>query len=116
MVNRKKRNQPKSSQENELKSKKQKSIASFFTTSSVSIEQANTKLATSEEVTENPLSAEPETNDKEAFFTTSMYTDEINTMISTVLQGEKHLLNEDELLLLTQYTSLSGTFFFCYVN
>lgn len=44
------------------------------------------------------------------FFETSMYTDEFNTMLSTVLDGERHLFCEDEIRLFDTYKALSGRY------
>lgn len=42
------------------------------------------------------------------FFTTSMYTDEFNTMLETVLEGESFLFNTNELKVFEQFQSLQG--------
>lgn len=44
----------------------------------------------------------------ETTFATSMYTDEFNTMLSTVLDGEDHLFSKDEIRIFNVYKALSG--------
>lgn len=93
------------SEDKEQGQKIQRSIDSFFNAPSSSTQEIPVELPVNED---GDVPIEPETNE-EVFFSSSMYTDEVNTMISVILQGEKYLLNEDELLLLAQYSSLSGT-------
>lgn len=110
MVSKKKRSRSTNPQENDTK--KQKTIANFFA-SPATVEGETTKeFPANEEAVESTLPAGPETSSGETFFSSSMYTDEVDNMVSTIIEGERHLLNEDEMLLLTQYASLNGTFFY----
>lgn len=52
-----------------------------------------------------------QTNDEKEFYTDSMYTDEFNNMLETVLENESFLFTEKEIGLFNTYRSLKGNFF-----
>ncbi|RCH85821.1 hypothetical protein CU098_000182, partial [Rhizopus stolonifer] len=49
-----------------------------------------------------------EETQEDQFFTTSMYTDEVNHMLDTVLEGEAYLFDKEEIQLFDTYRTLEG--------
>lgn len=104
---------------------KQRSIVNFFnhvkkecTTAEkiedepVDIEHSKVETSIVESSKVEPTLVEPttETTDEPPFFTNSMYTDEVNLMLETVLSGEQFLFDQEENRTFESFRSLAGFF------
>jgi hypothetical protein len=83
-----------------IKQEQQNSVVGSLIKSSLS-PLPNLELAHPEEQVKDE-EKEPE------FFTTSMYTDEFNTMLETVLENEKFLFDNNELEIFQTFQTLKG--------
>lgn len=121
----KKRHTINNDENNSSKKLKQQPIASFFRqttikkseetvifkreeTKPVDLAQNNFKENSVEANEEEDTIVEQEAV-KSEFFETSIYTDEFNRMIDIVLEGERYLFDQSELVLFDTYKSLHGT-------
>lgn len=99
------------------KTKKQHSIANFFsqtkekteTAAELLIETKEQETETNVELLIEPKGEEPM---KSVFYDNSIYTDELNLMLETVLKDEIFLFNEQEKQIFGLFRSLKGFFFF----
>lgn len=72
-------------------------------------EQQNTLVESSKNSSLSPPEEQVKDEEKEPeFFTTSMYTDEFNAMLDTVLENEKFLFDNNELEIFQTFQSLNG--------
>lgn len=102
---------------------KQRSIVNFFShvkkecttveqneDEPVDIEHSKVETSLVESSKVEPALVEPttETTDEPPFFTSSMYTDEFNLMLETVLSGEQFLFDQEENRTFESFRSLAG--------
>lgn len=96
-----------------MKAPRQSSIAAFFAIPTKK-EPIENKLipeaADPVEMEETVNEEEEDLNDKKEFYETSMYTDEFNTMLETVLKDESFLFSVDEIQKFDAYRHLSGSY------
>ncbi|KAG2210228.1 hypothetical protein INT47_003213 [Mucor saturninus] len=110
-------NKRKNSLEPATRTKAQRSIANFFGhTKEEDVqpkEEENVKdvqllIKTNEEGTVKDVETKAEEHSKADFYDNSMYTDEFNLMLETVLKGESFLFNEQEKQTFDRFKSLKG--------
>jgi cupin superfamily acireductone dioxygenase involved in methionine salvage len=124
MPTNKKRQNKSDSNNDSSKKLKQQPIASFFARTTIKkaeqdviCESNNAKVANleqNEQLKTFDLVKMNEDKDliveqKDEFFETSVYTDEFSTILDVVLEGEKYLFDQAELLLFDTYKALHGT-------
>lgn len=93
-----------------VKVSKQSSIANFFSIPKKKVIEKELPPVVADPVEMAETVKVEDLNEKKEFYATSMYTDEFNTMVETVLKDESFLFSVDEIHMFDTYRYLSGSY------
>lgn len=93
-----------------VKTSKQSSIANFFALPKNKVIEKELPLVVTDSVEMAEAVKVEDLNEKKEFYATSMYTDEFNLMVETVLKDESFLFSVDEIHMFDTYRYLSGSY------